>query len=136
MSSEEASIEWNQSRSTTPNSFIWMLQIYTDKTATTLKSQSLVGYPIHVTFLNVTIQFRRFLIDHGYTLVGFLPVGFQDAQSDSDADNLTFHNESKTDDIIDINDNVPLTSSSRGRNDKMCSLHSAMTMILAPLIVD
>ena len=134
MSSEEASIEWNQSRSTTPNSFIGMLQIYTDKTATTLKSQSLVGYPIHVTFLNVTIQFRRFLIDHGYTLVGFLPVGFQDAQSDSDADNLTFHNESKTDDIIDINDHVPLTSSSRGRNDKMCSLHNAMTMILAPLI--
>lgn len=134
MGSANSKIQWNQSRDSMPKSFIGMLQIYTDKTATTLKSQSLVGYPIHVTFLNVSVQLRRFLIDHGYTLVGFLPVGLQGAHSDRDENNFSFSDHDHSEDHIVIDDHVPLTSSSQGRDHKMISLHKAMDMVLAPLL--
>lgn len=57
-----------------PSSYIRMVQFYSDKSATTLKSNALVAYPLHGFFLNATKEFKRILIDHKDTLTAFLPV--------------------------------------------------------------
>lgn len=65
-------------------SLIRKLKMNYDKTATTFKSKSLEEYPIHVTFINFSLQPIRFLIDHGYKLVGLIQVGFQGIDFDHD----------------------------------------------------
>lgn len=77
MSSGDSSVRWIDDGAVMGKSFIGLVQIYTDKTVTTFKSNSLVAYPINVVFLNFKPRFRRFLIDNGYTLIGFLPVCYK-----------------------------------------------------------
>lgn len=72
MNNYQSSIEQNQSRESSPKFFVGSLKIYTDKLATTCKSKSFGGYPIHVNILNVSVQSRPFLIDHGHNLVFLL----------------------------------------------------------------
>ena len=65
---------WNDDNEDLPKSFVGMFQLYTDKTATTLKANATVAHPVHVVLLNVTREFRLKLINGGHTLVGLLPV--------------------------------------------------------------
>lgn len=51
-----------------------MVQVYTDKTTSTLKANAILAYHGHVVFLNFTQMFCRLSIHHGYTFVGLLPV--------------------------------------------------------------
>ena len=48
------------------------LQIYSDKTATSLKSTAVVGYPLHLTLLSFESSFRRSLIKSNETVAGYL----------------------------------------------------------------
>lgn len=73
MSSGNSKIKWNQRRDKIPRSFIEMLQIFTENTATS--SKYLLGYSMNVKFFNFSAQLRLLLIDKGYLLVGFLTVG-------------------------------------------------------------
>lgn len=83
--SSDMNLLWNENctvHTKDGTSFVGFIQIYTDKTAMTLKTNSLVAYPIHVTLLNFAGKFSGYVIDHGHTLVGFLPVGYQKMDSD------------------------------------------------------
>lgn len=52
-----------------------MIQVYSYRAASLLKLNALVACRAHVICLDVTKSRRRYLFDHGYTLLGFLPVG-------------------------------------------------------------
>lgn len=50
-----------------------MVQVYADKTVTTLGSNAIVASVLPEVLLNMTIDFKMFLIDRSYTLIAFLP---------------------------------------------------------------
>lgn len=62
-----------------------MVQIYTGRTARTLKPSAIVAYTMRWVVLIVIKDFKKFSIDYGDTFVAFLP-GFC-ALKDSDEDN-------------------------------------------------
>lgn len=51
-----------------------MFQVYSDKTATSLKSNPTNVYPVHIVVLKFIKEYRRYSIYHGHTLHGALPV--------------------------------------------------------------
>lgn len=51
-----------------------LVQLFTNRTATSLKGNLLIVNPVHAVRLNLTAKQTRYLIDHGYTLVENLPV--------------------------------------------------------------
>ena len=53
-----------------------MLQLYSDKSRTTLKESAFQFYPFHATLLNFSDSYRRQCIIKGLTLIAFLPVNF------------------------------------------------------------
>ena len=57
-------------------SFVGMLQLYSDKSRTTLKESAFQFYPFHVTLLNFSDEYKRQCILSGLSLVAFLPVSF------------------------------------------------------------
>lgn len=56
---EDYNVIWVEYDSSYPKSFLGTVQGYSDKTATKLNNKSLVEYPLHAVFLNLTTQFRR-----------------------------------------------------------------------------
>lgn len=76
-------VTWNEDFGNDESSFVGMLQLYSDKTATTLKASATVAYPVHLVLLNFTAEYRRHLIDHGYTIVGLLPVSASESTEDT-----------------------------------------------------
>lgn len=52
------------------------MQIFADKMETTLKSSTLVVYPVHDLLLNFLIGFRRWPILNGLNLIGILIVTY------------------------------------------------------------
>ena len=137
MESQYHDIFWNEESPYTAKSCVGFLQIYTDKTVTTLKANALVAYPIHIVFANATVKFRRFLIDNGHTIVGFLPVEFRtfvDSWFDIDKMDVVDELEVVNNTHVPVEDFVPHTSSSRGRVAKLETLHKVMLLIFKPLL--
>ena len=54
-------------------SFNGFIQLFTDKTVTTLKSNGMVAHAVHATLINFSKTYRRKLIHEGKTIIGFLP---------------------------------------------------------------
>lgn len=54
-----------------PRSFLRLIQNYMNKTTTSLNCRALVAYAVHILWLSFTAKKRRYLINHGNTLVGF-----------------------------------------------------------------
>ena len=65
---------WNDKNPSSPDSFVGFLQLFSEKTTTTLTSSAFVAYPIHVVFLNTTPAKRDWLINNGYNIIGCLPI--------------------------------------------------------------
>lgn len=64
-------VVWNKSSECLPNRFLGLLQLFSDKTATFLKCNSLVAYHIHAMCLNVTARQRGYIVDQGCMLIDF-----------------------------------------------------------------
>lgn len=58
----------------TAESFVGFAQFFFDKTPTMLQSSTLMGYPIHYIFLNMSVRRRQWCVDIGHALPGFLPI--------------------------------------------------------------
>lgn len=56
-----------------PSSLAGLVQTYYNKTATSLEFNALAGYPAHMVLLSFTKREKRYLVDHGHTLLGLLP---------------------------------------------------------------
>ena len=96
-------------------SLVAFIQLFTDKTHTTLKGSSVAAYPVHLTLQNYSDSFRRIVINSGISIIGYLPVD-------------TIEMEDPEDEV-----HVPHTSMTDGRTKRMEILHSAMKVILSTL---
>lgn len=67
---------WMDSATDNEQSFIAGLQLFSDKSQTSLSSGSVQFYPLHVTLLNFTEEYRRRHIMNGDTIVAYLPVRY------------------------------------------------------------
>lgn len=73
---------WYGASSTAP-SCPGFLQLYSDKSHSTLRALSFVFYPIHIVLLNFSEDIRKRLIVSGKTIVGYLPTKFLTPESSS-----------------------------------------------------
>lgn len=78
MSSGDDHVFWNDTDNGLPISFVGVVQIFSDKTANTLKSSAMVAYSIHNVLLNSSPDRREWLTNNGYTIFCFLPAPFHD----------------------------------------------------------
>lgn len=62
-----------------PRKTLNLVQIFLDTKATNLNENFVVLYPIHAVLLKSSLYHRRFIIEIGYKLVGFLPAGKTDS---------------------------------------------------------
>lgn len=138
-------------------SFVGFMQMFTDKTVTTMKIGGIAAHVVHATFLNFTKKYRKTLIQEGKTIIGFLPTGSNDVNADSlknseasKDDESEFVNITDLDEVVgDVQDDdvlkkdsktialmdkVMLTSTAAGRRVKMGILHKSMMEILQPLL--
>ena len=67
---------WHMEGSNIGESFVGMMQLYSDKSRTTLKESACQFYSFHVTLLIFCEEYRRQCILNGLSLVAFLPVSF------------------------------------------------------------
>lgn len=67
-----------------------MVQLYADKSVSSLKRNAVIPYPLHVVFLNFTLKVRRFLIAHGYTFAELLSKSTTDADLNEQKQMLEF----------------------------------------------
>lgn len=65
---------WSEKGYGNCKSFVGTVEIFSDKTATTLKNTALVVHQVHTILLNNFIRVRQRLMDILLTLVGFLRV--------------------------------------------------------------
>lgn len=54
--------------------FCCIVQTFSDKTATTLKSTALIVLSVHAALVNFMYSFRRWLNENDHTVVGYVPV--------------------------------------------------------------
>lgn len=80
---------WNENTKEKHSSFVDIIQIYSDKTATTLKSNPIVVYPAEIVLLNFTSDFQKFLINHGHRNVGQLLVLVSNSFEETRDDNIS-----------------------------------------------
>ena len=75
-SSDDPNVFWHTPAESGQSSFVGLIQIYSDKSRTTLKESGFQFHPVHINLLNFSEEHRRNCIVNGLTFVGFLPVNF------------------------------------------------------------
>ena len=61
-------------------SFVGFLQLYSDKTAMTLRKVGIDAYPVHVLFMNFEYgQWKKTIVDEE-SIVSFLPVEYENSE--------------------------------------------------------
>lgn len=73
MSSPERSVVWDEVDTDSPKSLVEFIQMFSDKTATTVMSPTLVAYPIHIVFTNCSYEYSQLIKKHGDTVIGLVP---------------------------------------------------------------
>lgn len=81
-------MSWNSDLAVDNVSFFRMLQVFFDKTVTSLKPDEMLFYPMYVARLNVRATFRHFIIAQGCTIAGFLP-GDTQSRKDTAGESLS-----------------------------------------------
>lgn len=71
---------WIEDIDRNTKSFMGFALFFSEKTATTLKSTSLVVYLVHSFLENISTRTRKWLIDNEHGLVGFPPLSFTQEQ--------------------------------------------------------
>lgn len=108
-------------------SFVEMGQVYTDKTTTSLKANAIDAYPVHTVLLNYAATYRRYLIDHRHTFVGFLPVSSVEEKELSQPDNVVDCGfVSGSNPVVLLTDEMPHTFH-RNERDVMVAILQAAT---------
>lgn len=80
MGSKKSEVLWNFEKSGIPKSHLGLIQIHSDKTATSPIFNALFAYLVHTVRLNLNAKQRRYLTDHEHTLLSLLPVWSEDME--------------------------------------------------------
>ena len=131
---------WNDYAVSAPKSMVCFLQLFTDKTATSLSSVAYTAYPIHIVVLNTNPERREWLINNGLTILGFLPATTSSPTSSSislidgdDTDNLPPVNDTDETPYILLDDDIELTSDTAGRETSMLVLQNCLKRCLTEI---
>ena len=132
MSSSDRTLVWNDNDASFPESFVGFLQLFSDKTASSLTSSAFVAYPLHAVLLNCAPQQKEWLINNGYTIIGFLPVTISPPNDDDDSLDVqeSLQSNITSQHSVILQDSVCNTSSSDGREQNMLLLHAALAKAL------
>ena len=88
-------VSWRTENSDGEKSSIGLLQVYSDKSQTSLNSSALTFYPMHLTLQNFNEEWRKKHIQSGKTVVAFLPVSFEIEESGDNRVNAYSHIDKK-----------------------------------------
>ena len=136
ISSGDSTTIWNDHDGTLPRSFVPFIQLFTDKTASSLSTSAYTAYPIHAVVMNTSPERREWLINNGLTILGFLPAHASQT-TDSGMDHVDNEDNPPSEGIdkplIELEDYVDQTSSTNGRDSNMRILHHALRTFLSPL---
>ena len=77
MSSSNVNVMWKSIAGHGSESSVGIGQVYSDKSAVTLKARGFQFYPVHLVLLNLSEGKRRRMITSGASIVGYLPVSFE-----------------------------------------------------------
>lgn len=108
-------VMWMTRENSDRESFVGFMQLYSDKSKTSLKRTGVTAYPIHVNLMNFTYEGWKRQIMNETTLVAYLPVGVEYEEDIW-----------KMSDIGNSNTSIP-------RVVKLELLHKAMELIMSPL---
>lgn len=61
-----------------------MVQIYSDRTATTLKGNGTVAYPVYIVLMNFIKDFQKFIINHEHKIVDLLPISVSETSEEQE----------------------------------------------------
>ena len=143
MRSSDKSVQWSMGPS--EKTFIGFLQLFTDRTVTTLKASGMVAHAVHITLVNLDKHTRRSFIQNGHTIVGFLPCTKIERSHGSNScctnDNITeqgqpFLHDGYRDieDEVQVEEMLTQTSSAHGRLVKLGLIQVALKYIIQPLL--
>ena len=99
--------------------FVLLIQIYSDKSSQSLKTNSHTHFPLHATVMNTSIEMKEKMIAQGDTVVGFLPT------------NITWESEETQLYTTELEDSVGGRGS---RPSRLRLIHNAMMECLDPLL--
>lgn len=74
ITSPKRRVVWNEAHAIGPKSFVGYLKVFSDKTATKLKSNDLVSCPVHIVLMKCSAKYRRWLTENAHIVVGSLQV--------------------------------------------------------------
>lgn len=113
-------VRWHSIHSDGEQSCIGCLQLFSDKSQTSLSAGAFKFYPIHITLLNFTETTRRKHICDGRTVFAYLPVNFSrcDCSAEADPDQCKCDNKQKKFKRVDF----------------LQSLHESIHFALQPLL--
>lgn len=89
MSDSRSDVFWRETAEEEVPCFVGFVQVYSDKTHTTMKTSGVVAYPIHITLQNFSEPVRRACIDSGLSLMGYLPVSVEEMSNDNSHSRVT-----------------------------------------------
>lgn len=115
-----------------PKSFVWFIQFFLDKTATSLNSSANVADPCHAVFLNCTQQHIVWLINNGYAVIAFLPfsIAFVDVDEVCAGSDYSIPTASSVVPSVQFQYNVRVTSSADVLHQNTLLLQSALARAL------
>lgn len=135
MRSVEDDLFWNESLSEPMPRFVEIVQVYGDKTATTLKAKAIVAYKVHLVSLNFSKKFCLHLIEHGYISDQFLPVPTSELSSGREKVYLGLKRGTVLSIVVPSMDSIPVPYSNNSRDVQQLILHDAMHQKLQCLIL-
>lgn len=106
--------------------------VFPAKTASTLKSNAIVAYPIHIVLLHFIPAFRRFLIDKGYTFAGLLSVQTSTDEHEEPKQWMEENQFEKDRYVVPVSHALPAPMGKDARIFKQKVLHDAFQEILEP----
>lgn len=119
--------------------FLGLLQICSEKMTTSLDCNALVAHSVDVLRLNFNAKQRKYLIDHGHNLLGFLSVGGKEmeiegghAELDKDISRYGFTSW----EVVLLVTVISQTSSSSSREERASALCRAKLPLCKPLRKD
>ena len=71
----DSTVRWYTSERDCRSSTVGYVQLYSDKSVTSLRASGVQFYPLHCTLLNFSEEARRHMISHGLSILAYLPAG-------------------------------------------------------------
>lgn len=114
------------------------IEIFSDKTVTTMKSSALVVYLVHAVVLKLSIWFRRRLIWNGLTPIGFLLCSVAAMKREKNVERIYSEelsvNGFLSSMLIRLLDSVRRTSTCTACKERIIVLHEAMRQLLGSFL--